>query len=222
MRIAFTAEQFFRVFAQYNEALWPMPVVLNLLALAATALLFSTTPWQSRLISTLLSFLWAWMAIAYHLAFFTAINPAAWVFGCVFLAGAFWFVITGLIQDKLRFGIRGGIRGWAGGILIGYALIVYPLLSYLLGHHYPAVPTFGLPCPTTIFTIGILMFAVAPVPKSVFAVPLAWAAVGSFAAFGLGVYQDLGLLAAGLTGLVAIVAPRPPTPVQVRPLPKRT
>jgi hypothetical protein len=52
------------------------------------------------------------------------------------------------------------------------------------------------------------MFAVAPVPKSVFAVPLAWAAVGSFAAFRLGVYQDFGLLAAGLIGLAAISVPK--------------
>src|SRR6478735_636787 len=49
----------------------------------------------------------------------------------------------------------------------------------------PAVPTFGLPCPTTIFTIGVLLFAKAPVPRSAFIVPVLWALVGSTAAFTL-------------------------------------
>jgi hypothetical protein len=123
----------------------------------------------------------------------------------LFMAGAFWFGWTGVIRSKLHFRLGGGIRGWAGGFLIGFALIVYPLLGYAMGHHYPAVPTFGLPCPTTIFTIGVLHFVAAPVPRSVFAVPLVWAAVGSIAAFQLGVLQNLGLLVAGLVGLVAVI-----------------
>jgi hypothetical protein len=75
------------------------------------------------------------------------------------------------------------------------------------------MPTFGLPCPTTIFTLGILLFATAPLPRSVFAVPLLWAAVGSTAAFRFGIPQDLGLLVAGLISLAAMIvasAPHPP------------
>jgi len=206
MRIPFSAEQFFRIFAQYNESVWPLQFALHLLAFAAIALLFREGRWKGQLISTILSFLWGWMGIGYHFLFFTAINPAAWLFGAMFLVGALWFGWIGILRSKLQFGLTGGVRGWAGGILIGYALIIYPLLGYLLGHRYPAAPTFGLPCPTAIFTIGILMFAAAPMPKSVFAVPLAWAAVGSVAAFQLGVYQDLGLLVAGLVGLVTVIA----------------
>ena len=88
---------------------------------------------------------------------------------------------------------------------MGFGLVIYPLLGYVMGHHYPAVPTFGLPCPTTVFTIGVLLFVSAPLPRSVFIVPLLWAAVGSIAAFQLGVLQDLGLLVAGLVGLVAVI-----------------
>jgi peptidoglycan/LPS O-acetylase OafA/YrhL len=155
MRIPFTAEQFFRLFAQYNESVWPMQFVLNLLAFAAIVLLIREALWQGRLISAVLSFFWAWMAIAYHFLYFTAINPVAWLFGAIFLAGAFGFAWTGMLKSRLQFQIRSGVRGWAGGLLIGFALLVYPLLGYLLGHHYPAVPTFGLPCPTAILTVGI-------------------------------------------------------------------
>jgi Family of unknown function (DUF6064) len=205
MNIPFSVEQFFSVFAQYNERVWPMQVFLNLLALMAVVLLYRARPLESRILSAILAFLWAWMAVAYHFAFFTTINAAAWLLGVVFIAGALWFVRIGVIKGKLQFRLRGGIRGWAGGILIGFALVVYPLLGYVLGHHYPAAPTFGLPCPSTIFTLGMLLFLSAPVPRSVFVVPLIWAAVGSIAAFQLGVLQDLGLLVAGVVGLTSVI-----------------
>ena len=208
MNIPFSVEQFFEVFALYNQSVWPMQIFLNLLALGAVGWLFQHYRWQSRLVSAVLSFFWAWMAIAYHFVFFTAINPAAWLFGVLFLAGAFWFAWTGVVRERLRFHLRSGIWGWIGGILIMFALLIYPWLGYMLGHHYPAVPTFGLPCPTTIFTIGMLLFAAPPVPRSVFVVPLLWSAIGSIAAFQLGVFQDLGLLVAGLIGLAAVPYPR--------------
>ena len=211
MAAPFTAEQFFAVFARYNQSVWPMQVILNLLALGTIALLFRPRSWGGRVISAVLSFFWAWMAIAYHFVFFTAINPAAWLFGAVFLAGALWFAWIGVIKGGLFFGWRGGLRGWAGGALMAYPLVFYPALGHYLGHRYPAVPTFGLPCPTTIFTLGALLFASAPVPRSVFVVPLLWTAVGSMAAFQFGIFQDLGLLVAGLIGLAAmIITPRPP------------
>src|SRR5690606_31807492 len=66
--------------------------------------------------------------------------------------------------------------------------------------------TFGLPCPTTLFTVGLLAFLARPYPAYVLAVPLLWSAVGTSAAFGLGMYEDLGLIAAGLiaAGLLAV------------------
>jgi len=198
MDIPFTTKQFFHVFAQYNNAVWPMQVVLTLLAVAAVLLLFSQFAAANRLISEVLALLWAWMAIAYHFVFFTAINPAAWFFGGLFLAAALLFVWIGVVREQLQFRARKDVWGWLGGLLIVYALILYPLLGWWLGHRYPALPTFGLPCPTTIFTLGILLFAQAPVPRSTFIVPLLWSAIGTLAAVRLNVPQDLGLLVAGL------------------------
>ena len=207
MNMPFTMEQFFGVFARYNEAVWPMQIILNMLAIAVIVLLFRPRHYSGRTIAAVLSLFWAWMAIVYHFIFFTAINPAAWLFGSVFLVGALSFAWIGVLKNKLRFSFRGGIRGWVGSLLIVFALIIYPLLGSLFGHRYPAMPTFGLPCPTTIFTIGVLLFGVAPFPRAVFIVPLLWSAVGSAAAVTLGVYQDYGLLAAGLIGLAAAVYP---------------
>jgi hypothetical protein len=205
MRLPFTIDEFFGVFARYNESVWPMQVVLNALAVTAIILVYRGRLAESRYISAILSVFWAWMAIVYHLVFFKAINAAAWLFGVLFLIGAVSFLWSGGIKDRLRFRLNTGVRVWLGGLFMVFALVVYPMLGHLLGHRYPAIPTFGTPCPTTIFTFGILFFAAEPIPKSVFVVPLSWAAVGSLAAFQLGVLQDVGLLATGLTVLVVSV-----------------
>jgi hypothetical protein len=39
MKLPFTPEQFFEVFRQYNEAVWPTQLALNLVALIAIGLL---------------------------------------------------------------------------------------------------------------------------------------------------------------------------------------
>jgi len=204
MSLPFTPEQFFAVFARYNQGVWPMQVVLYAIAVIIVALLYSGRPWAGKQVAKLLVALWAWMAIVYHFQYFTAINPAAWAFGAVFLLGAFAFAWFGPVKERLVFRPPGGARGVAGGAMIAFALVLYPAMGYLLGHRYPAAPTFGLPCPTTIFTLGLLLFARAA-PWPVYAVPLAWAVVGSFAAFQLGVYEDLALLASGVVAFLFLV-----------------
>ncbi len=86
-----------------------------------------------------------------------------------------------------------------------YALVIYPLVGRLAGHAYPRIPTFGLPCPTTIFTLGMLLLARRPVPWSLFVIPIGWSFVGAVAALELGVPQDLALPAAALIALVTLV-----------------
>jgi hypothetical protein len=48
----------------------------------------------------------------------------------------------------------------------------------------------------------------------VFIIPLLWAAVGSLAAFQLGVFEDLGLLVAGIVTIAVLVfSPAPANPL---------
>jgi uncharacterized protein DUF6064 len=203
MNMPFTPEQFFDVFGRYNAAVWPAQLLLVAMALAVVVLVIRGRVTEGRWVSLALALLWAWMALAYHFAFFASINPMAWAFAVMSLLAALWFVWTGVVQQRLHFGLRNDARGWLGGALIVFALLVYPAWGWLIGHRYPEIPTFGLPCPTTIFTIGVLLLAQGRAPASVFLVPVLWSLVGSSAAFALGVYQDLGLLVAGAIGLVA-------------------
>jgi Family of unknown function (DUF6064) len=204
MNLPFTREQFFALFERYNAAVWPAQLVLNLIAVLVLVLIHRGRPSAGRWVSGALALLWAWMAVAYHFTHFSAINPAAWGFGAVSLLGALVLAWVGVVRGELAFARHGGLREALGGALVVFALLAYPSLGWLMGHRYPAVPTFGLPCPTTIFTIGVLLFATGPVPRAVLVVPVLWAAVGSTAAFALGVYQDLGLLVAGIVAVVAM------------------
>lgn len=208
MKLPFTADQFFDVFRQYNEAVWPAQAALILLAVAAIGLCIWRRPYSGRLVSAILGLLWAWTGIAYHLIYFTAINKAAIAFAAVFLAGSAAFLWAGVVKGQLAFTSANTIHRVLGGILLVYALLVYPVLSAVLGHPYPAMPTFGLPCPTTIFTIGMLCLLAAPFPRYVLAAPVLWSAVGSQATFLFGVYADIGLLVAGIIALFLFVESR--------------
>lgn len=69
------------------------------------------------------------------------------------------------------------------------------------------MPTFGVPCPTVIFTFGVLTWCLRPVPRSVLVVPVLWALLGVSAATSLGAVEDLGLPIAALLALGVILRP---------------
>jgi Family of unknown function (DUF6064) len=91
-------------------------------------------------------------------------------------------------------------------VLMIYAMLIYPLIGTLLGHGYPRSPSFGVaPCPTTIFTFGLLLWTNARVPKIVLIIPFLWALLGFSAALSLGVREDLGLLLAGVLSVAMLL-----------------
>jgi hypothetical protein len=201
MKLPFTAEQFFDTFARYNVAVWPAQPVLFVIALLAVALALFAPQRFARLPGAVLALLWVWLALGYHFAFFTRINRAAWLFGTVSLAGAAAFAWYGVVRAQLRIEWRAGLRHAMGVMFLLYAGVGYPLIGIALRHHYPAAPTFGLPCPTTLFTIGVLLLSTAPVPRAIVVVPLLWSMIGSYAAVGLGVQQDFALVAAAAASM---------------------
>lgn len=201
MPLPFTTTEFFGVFAAYNDAVWPLQWLL--LAAAGVALVAAVRSGRESgvLVSALLAGLWAWMALAYHARFFAAINPLAYGFAALSLAASALFIWQGVVRRRLHFRWQPGPRGWAAAVTLLFALVGYPAWALAAGHRYPAFATFGLPCPTTLFTIGLLALAVRPCPRSVFVVPVLWCLIGSQAAFLLGVPQDLGLLPAAALGM---------------------
>jgi hypothetical protein len=208
MTLPFTPAQFFEVFRRYNDAIWPMQIALEATALGIVLLLWLRPRWGSRAVAAALAGLWLWMGAAYHLAFFRAINPAAILFAALCFIGAAGFAWTGVVRGSLRFGGAGRASAIAGAALLSYALMIYPAIGIAVGQSWMQGPTFGAPCPTTIFTLGLLMFAQRPYPAWTFVPPILWALIGTQAAMSLGVPQDFGLLAAVLVVTLRLLADR--------------
>ena len=205
MNLPFTLEQFLEVFRQYNISVWPVQVFLIVLALVATYFSIFRKSYSGKIIVSVLALLWLWMGIVYDLIYFSSINKAAILFGSLFIIQALLLFYFGIMKDKLKFQFRLNRYGITGMALIMFALIVYPLLGYWLGHVYPESPTFGLPCPTTIFTFGILLFSSSRIPFIVIIIPAVWSIIGFSAAISLGTKEDTGLVIAGFVSTFMII-----------------
>jgi len=206
MNIPFTVEQFFAVFKNYNEAIWPAQIVAYVLGVLALVLAFRKVEISDRAISGILAIFWIWMGVFYHILNFSVINPAAWVFGIVFILQGLLFLVAGTFPGKLSFRFTSGTLPIIGSMFMLYAMVIYPLLGLFFGHVYPAAPMFGVaPCPTTIFTIGILLWATNKVPVYLLLIPFLWSLIGMSAAVNLRVPQDYGLVIAVVSGTILLL-----------------
>jgi hypothetical protein len=198
-----TTDQFFGVFTAYNQTIWPAQVALILLALMAVYAAIRAPRGTGRAGAAVLAFLWLWMGVVYHLTFFARVNPAAYAFGVLFLAQALLFGWAAL-RGSLSLRMGRNAYGVLGAIFIVYALLIYPIIGVLTGHGYPAAPTFGAPCPTTIFTFGVLLWADRRVPVQLLVVPVLWSVAGASAVWVYGVVADAALPLTGLAALTMI------------------
>ena len=206
MNLPFTPEQFFEVFAAYNRSLWPFALGLWLYALCGVLVLARFRDRGARFLAVLLAVQWAWAAVAYHALFFSTINPAAWLFAGLFLVQSIFFWWFGVVRQQMHFSPNGSPRHVVAWALIIYSLI-YPLIARVEGHVFPEAPTFGVPCPTTLLTVGFLFAADPPWPRAIALIPILWAFVGGSAAILLGVRADLMLWVAGLALMGYLLLP---------------
>jgi hypothetical protein len=191
----FSRDAFFDAFATYNDAFWPLALMLWV----ATLIAFTLHPSERATtggVFGLLAIQWAWSGLAYHAAIFSDINPAAWLFAALFVTQAGLLAWHGVEDQRLEFSSDRSAQVVIGYAIIAYGLL-YPVLALAGGHVYPRVPTFGVPCPTTIVTAGFLTLLRGRVPVTVAIVPLIWAVIGGSSAWLFGVPADVGLLVAG-------------------------
>lgn len=205
MKIPFSTEQFLDVFGQYNSDVWPMQVAFYALAMLALYFLFVSHQRRDRIINLVLTILWIWMGLVYHIMYFSEINPVAMVFGIMFILQGLIFGYFGIFKKQIQYRADKNISGAMGMILVVYGLFIYPVLSNSLGHLYPKMPTFGLPCPTAIFTYGMLLFSIYRIPWYIYFIALLWAAIGFSAAIALSMTEDLALGFAAVIALTGFV-----------------
>ncbi len=200
----FTAEQFFRVFEKYNDAVFPIQIFLILTAVAAVVLARKPRGFSGSVVTGLLAFLWVWSGVVYHWTFFIEINPAAYVFGALFVVQGCLLIYQGILKSHLKFRFEPNSYGIIGAAFVAYALVIYPVIGSVLGHAFPASPSFGAPCPIVIFTFGLLMWA-ERLAWPLLVIPVLWAFISLSAAVSFGVIEDFGLLIAAAIGAAFII-----------------
>ena len=217
----FTRAEFLEVFARYHGAVGPAPVIAFVLAVVVIVSSFARPGAHVRLVSLLLATLWIWAGIVYHLHFFAPINPVARLFAAMFVLQAGLFLWEGVVRQRLSIQpATGSMESRVlGSLIVFYAMVGYPLVGLLVGHTYPRSATFGLPCPTVIYTLGVLVWARRPWPLSLVVIPAVWALIGAVGAAQLGMWEDFGLPAASTVVVLVLLRSRPtgiPTPGSVR------
>ncbi len=211
MKLPFSVEEFLGVFEKYNETVWPLQMILYAFAVIVVFSIFRKTLYSNTVIFSFLGFFWIWMGVVYHLIFFSPINRAAIVFGILFIVQGLIFLVYGAYRENMKLKYTYNFNSVLGMFFILYALVLYPLLGLIFGRSYPASPTFGVPCPTTIFTFGVLLFSQHRVPLFVVLIPFLWSLLGFSAAADLHIWEDTGLLVAGIlsTLIVLFFKPKP-------------
>jgi hypothetical protein len=203
MKMPFTTEQFFSVFEQYNHAIFPGQFFILALGILSIVLIQIQRTSKNTLIGSILGLLWIWIGAVYHLGFFAQINPAAHLFGAVFILQGL-LIISVVLLNKLQFTFSNTSSDYLGYFFMLFGLFIYPLIGYFLHGEPSKIISLGLPCPSTIFTFGLFIMARNHFPKYLLIIPTLWAIIGLSAAVNFGVYQDLMLPIAAVCALLII------------------
>jgi hypothetical protein len=199
----FSLEMLLDYFAVYNERIWPVQLVGYVAGLLILVPLFRPGKAWDRVVTGGLALLWLWVGLVFWV-------PAASDMAMLYAPAALFAVqgilfLHALVRGHLSYGPAGRVATILGLAFVAYALVGYPLVGLGAGHVYPhAVLSPLFPCPAIIFTFGLLLFA-RGVPRHLLIIPTLWALSGLLWLY-LGMFEDAGLVIAGVVGVVLITA----------------
>jgi hypothetical protein len=197
--LPFTADILFSSLAQYNRALWPLPVLALLLSLGAIVLTLRPVRWSGPAIGVLLAAAWLWTGIGYHFLHFARLDFAAPIYGAAFVVQGL-LLVWAVLRGRLAFRRHAGLFGWIG-LALAIVAVAWPLVDWLAGQRWQAGRVAGLaPAPTTVLTFGLLLLAKGRTPLYLAIIPLLWTLVAGATAWILSIPQDLALPVVGAGG----------------------
>ena len=200
------SEGFYQIFASYNTTYLPVLGIFWVLLLISTVLvLVRPNRRTNTLIKVLLAAGFLWSGVVFFPFYMTMIAvPGA----LTSLGVGILFAIDAL---RNRIAIHLPKQGWLRYvtiILVVWALSLYTLTGYSLGHPYPQGPLPVAPCPMTILSIALISTSMDTLKKDrwpftlLFVLLIWWGFFSGLGApFLYGFYTDLTLFLTGLYGL---------------------
>jgi hypothetical protein len=198
MSVPFTFNEFLEMLERFNTDLWPAHAIMYALAGVAIYFAIRKSKYAGKIVTVILVLFWIWVGVVFNLLYFSMLNPMAYLFVVLFILEGIMLAMAGLFKNRISFKVRADLFGLIGAVMIIYALIGYPLVGYVTGRGPDHLLYTGMmPCPTTIFTLGILCWTDRQMPKYILIIPVIYALSG-FVPVGLGVIEDIGLIVAGI------------------------
>lgn len=200
------AEKWWNQVGTYNEAIFPMQIIVLAAAFVLIYFLFSKPgPKTSKMVKAYLSFTFIWNGIMFFLIFGKDL-PGKFL-------GIPLFILLGILigwdlfANKIEFKLPETIWQKYLTYLLVFCSFLYPLIGYAFGHYYPKACTFGVtPCPTTVFALALLTAAVPKVDKKVYILLLLWALPAFGKCLGaMDLYEDCLLFWTGVYALIILI-----------------
>jgi len=201
-----STETWWNQIGTYNNAIFPMQIIIMIVAIILTYFLFAKPGTKTnKLMKAYLAFTFAWNGIIFFLIFGKELPG-------IFL-GAPLFIIVAILFAWDIFGNKTQLRfpdiKWQRYLMMFWILLafLYPLIGLAFGHYYPKTCIFGvMPCPTTVFALALLVAAIPKVDKKVYVLLLVWALPAFGKCLGaLNLYEDCVLFWTGIYALIMLI-----------------
>ena len=148
---------------------------------------------------------WLWVGVPFNRFYSRPTYSMAIAFVVLYVIEAGLLVVTGVFKQSLSYRPRAEACGVVGALRVPYRMVGYPVIEYLLGRGYPSLLPFGLvPCPLTVFALGLFLWTDRRLPWYVLVIPFLYSLSGVLPV-SLCIVEDLGLVAGGLVAACMIL-----------------
>lgn len=200
--LLFSPRTYYRLFELYNREVWPAQFVAIAAGVVILILAARRKPWSGRVVSVTLGVAWLWVAWGFHLQRYATINWAAKWFAVA-------FAVEGLLLICARLQIPSAMRAtqWIGAGLFVFALVIEPVLGVVAGRSRTQIELIFLaPDPTTVGSLGALLFLGERFRAWLLIIPILWCAVSGATLWALNAPDALVLPVTGLLVLALVAA----------------
>ena len=181
--LMFSSRSYYRLFALYNEALWPAHLLAIAVGVVVIGCIAVAQHKTYRIAALVMAISWAWVAWAYHLERYADINTAG-----PYFAAAFALQAVLLCFAALRPPVTAPSRAaqLLGSWFAALAVLVYPLLALANDREWLQAEVFGMaPDPTVVATLAVLLAW--RVHWHLWLIPVAWCLASGATLMELGV-----------------------------------
>ena len=208
--LMFSPATYQRLFALYNEQVWPAQWLALALGLWLLWLAARRPAWGARTACAILALGWAGTAWGFHWQRYASIHTAAPWFAAGFMAQA--LLLAWAARATSAWPLRAGPT-WGRGMgwsLLAAAVLLWPAGAMLLGRPWQQAALFGLtPDATAVATLGLLLLLPVRAPW-LWPLPLLWCAVSAATLWTMAMPEWWWSAAAAALALTTAVAARSP------------